>query len=194
MSRPQLSLLYKHFRTLTSHKTSINCVKLTVTGELLASGDDDGYLCIWIVSSGELFDTIHVSGSGPIIDIIWVVNARDHLGLIFSAADECIYVYVKAEKDGKFCAIAILEAHSSAVEMLAYDPYFRRLASVGGGTLKLWDVSQEWKFIERHTESSNPYIAKAVHFFSDDRHVLVGYLETHKVCAWAIEPWQFLWE
>ncbi|KIJ24898.1 hypothetical protein M422DRAFT_274224 [Sphaerobolus stellatus SS14] len=196
MSRSQLPLVYKHFRTLEGHKTSVNSIRFSPEGDYLATGDDDGYVLLWTMSTGKIFDCIRVSGSGPITDIIWVINTQNQLGLFFSTADGSIFVYVKTDihDDQKFSAAGVVKAHTGAVEMLAFDVFFRRLASIGGGQLKLWDISSDWIFTEKHTEPSKEYIAKTVHFFSEGRHVLVGYLESHRIIAWSIEPWKWLWE
>ncbi|KIJ26635.1 hypothetical protein M422DRAFT_272270 [Sphaerobolus stellatus SS14] len=163
MSRSQLPLVYKHFRTLEGHKASVNSVRFCPEGELLATGDNEGYVFLWTTTTGNVFDRIRVSGSGAITDILWAINAQNQLGPFFSTADGSIFVYT----DRKFSPAGMVKAHGSAVEMLAFDVFYRHLASVRGGELKLWDVTPDWVFTESHTEPSKGYIAKTAYSRKD---------------------------
>ncbi|EGO04664.1 hypothetical protein SERLA73DRAFT_68342 [Serpula lacrymans var. lacrymans S7.3] len=44
----------KHLKTLTSHYTSINALAFSPSAELLASGDDNGYLLVYATATWEL--------------------------------------------------------------------------------------------------------------------------------------------
>jgi hypothetical protein len=38
---------------------------------------------------------------------------------------------------------SLTKAHNTAIESMAYDPRHKRLASTGGGCLKVWDVDSD---------------------------------------------------
>ncbi|KAF8582125.1 hypothetical protein K439DRAFT_1352038, partial [Ramaria rubella] len=72
-------------------------------------------------------------------------------------------------------------AHGAHVESTDFDPLHRRLATVGNGEAKIWNVNIDWTMTLYHSEESRALIARSVHFFNKGRSVMVTYLESHRM-------------
>jgi hypothetical protein len=76
---------------------------------------------------------------------------------------------------------SLTQAHETEVEGIAFDAHQRRLATVGGGCLKVWDMDVNGQLSLVAGAPQRPYIARSVAFFDKGQAVLVCYLENHEV-------------
>jgi hypothetical protein len=91
----------------------------------------------------------------------------------------------------------LTQAHETEVEGIAFDAHYRRIATVGGGCLKVWDMDVNGAlsvaissiFLSNGAGQLSlvagaprrPYIARSVAFLDRGQAVVVCYLENHEV-------------
>ncbi|KIJ31784.1 hypothetical protein M422DRAFT_185520, partial [Sphaerobolus stellatus SS14] len=143
----------------------------------------DGKLIIWSIPKKEREDIICCNANGDITDIVWASLKPNELSLIFSCADGTIHVYnANLEPVAlNFKHIHTFNGFAGPIEKMDFDPFQHRLAAVGEGELRVWDLDSDWSFSLHATELSTGYIAKTVHFFDQGRGVLVGFLKSHRM-------------
>ncbi|KIJ32730.1 hypothetical protein M422DRAFT_184039, partial [Sphaerobolus stellatus SS14] len=139
----------------------------------------DAKLIIWSIPNKRREDTVYCNANGDVTDIAWVSLQPTALSLIFGCADGSIHI-MNANL-AAFRHTRIIEAFAGPVEKLDFDPFQQRLAAVGEGELKVWDVNGGWSISLHATELSTGFIAKTVHFFDQGRGILVGFLESHRM-------------
>ncbi|KIJ32210.1 hypothetical protein M422DRAFT_52988 [Sphaerobolus stellatus SS14] len=81
----------------------------------------------------------------------------------------------------KLKPIRTIDTFMGPVKKLDFNLFHQRLAVVGEGQLKVWEIDTKGSISVLMTELSVGFIAKTVHFFNKCRAVLVGYLESHSV-------------
>ncbi|KIJ38083.1 hypothetical protein M422DRAFT_177058 [Sphaerobolus stellatus SS14] len=190
---------FQHFtlqHNLKAHTKGILCLRFSPDGLLLGSGDHDGSVYIWNVHTGKLLQSLQYTVGGPVTDMVWATNPQDQVALFLGYADGCIRVCsFSSHPTNPLEILWEIQAHDTQIEMIAYDPFFRRLSTVGNGEIRLWSISQTCKFFINlyafpslfelgelesiRVEKAQQFIAKSVHFFSEGRCLLVGYLESH---------------
>ncbi|RDB16539.1 hypothetical protein Hypma_002701 [Hypsizygus marmoreus] len=70
--------------------------------------------------------------------------------------------------------------YGGAVEGLAFDPYHRRLASVGAGCLNVYDMDINGQLTLLQSTPKRPFIPRNVAFFDRGKNVVVCFLESHE--------------
>jgi hypothetical protein len=173
-------------------------------------------LIIWNLEDGSEEQTISVAFNGPVTSAAWI---SDSLGtpneaFAFGTADGNLFIYAYRTVCFKFSQVGYLltigqnyydfafstVAHNGVIEDIAFDTIHKRLATVGTGCMKLWEIGEKckgplsppivlsaylcpvvaWNFVTTPPKSS---IARCVSFLDEGRDILVGYLDSHEVYA-----------
>ncbi|KAF8584798.1 WD40 repeat-like protein, partial [Ramaria rubella] len=167
--------------TLDGHTQAINCLRFSPDGTLLASGGDDSQLRIWSLRSSTCIQVLRSTINGPVTDVAWCSNEHI-LHLLFSCTDGTIHIYQRlSEKGAEFTKINVFWVHRSAIEGIDVDPSRRRLATVGGGSVKVWIIDSDNNCDLWDAVPSQGNIARSVHFSPDGCNIIVTFLDTHEV-------------
>ena len=94
----------------------------------------------------------------------------------------------------------LIRGHEGTVEDLAFDPHYRRIASVGAGHLHIWRPSKsgepsssaatdpeftpkagEWQSLVPSPIQAKSYVARNVDFCDDGASILIYYCESHEM-------------
>ncbi|KIJ24044.1 hypothetical protein M422DRAFT_195187, partial [Sphaerobolus stellatus SS14] len=177
------------------HEGPVNIVKFSPDARFIASGGSDAKLMIWSIQKKRCEDIVCCNANGDITDIVWVSLQPNALSLIFACADGTIHIMNSSLEEFKH--IRTINGFAGPVEKIDFDPFQQRLAAVGEGELKVWDVKIDCKFLSctnglnadvdlgsislHATKLSTEFIAKTVHFFDQGRGILVGFLESHRM-------------
>ena len=146
--------------TLTRHTKAVNALAISPDGTLLLSGGSLRVLClvhnssihlgndsrvvIWNLASGEMTQEFCVPSAGFVSCLAWIkLSDRGEDTFIFGASDGNIHLYERRKDAPLFAFRSIILAHEGAIEGFAWDSVHCRLASVGSGEVKLWNVSPE---------------------------------------------------
>ncbi|KIJ52199.1 hypothetical protein M422DRAFT_43557 [Sphaerobolus stellatus SS14] len=187
---------YEPYNAFEGHTKPINCLRFCPDGYLLASGGDDSCVRIWSLRArGHLIQVLKCTVHGPVTDLRWNADGAD-LHLLFACADGTIHFYHRSSEMGsEFKPVFIIRAHSSAIKCMDYDPVRRRLATVGGGSVKVWAAEEDDPSTMRSiaVRASQGFVARSVHFAESGKVVMVGFLDSHQVHAYSVEPWKLLW-
>lgn len=86
----------------------------------------------------------HFPQHGAICSGTWapVKHERSLQRIIFGCVDGSIHVY-RCTSPGDFSFVCKIYPHSDAVQDLAFDTNYNRLASVGGGQLIVWSIGPQ---------------------------------------------------
>ncbi|KIJ35329.1 hypothetical protein M422DRAFT_51577 [Sphaerobolus stellatus SS14] len=146
----------------------------------------DSQVIIWSLAKKTREYTVNCKSYGDVTDILWASLQPNLLYLIFSTADGSIHVFnVKLDTHQR-----TIHAFTQSVQKMDFDIFHNRLAAVGQGELKVWDIDQDWSISLLATVTSSGLIAKTVHFFDDGQCILAGYMESHwiRIPKAAISP------
>ncbi|KIJ97143.1 hypothetical protein K443DRAFT_133925 [Laccaria amethystina LaAM-08-1] len=140
--------------TLFRHTKPIHVLKISPDGQKLLSGADDGMLIIWNLEDGGDQQMISVAFNGPITSAVWMPLSREASNAVFAfgTADGNLFLYTHHETYYEF-AFSIT-AHEGAIEDIAFALYHKRLATVGNGCLKLWDIDKKRFSVDDEMELS----------------------------------------
>ncbi|KLO04551.1 WD40 repeat-like protein [Schizopora paradoxa] len=181
-------------RALTGHKSGIQCVAISPDGSKILSGDDDAWLFLWDVKSGEVIQKLSTPFNGAIGAVVWAPRERDSMAFVLGCADGSILLYQEQQNSrGPFQFVSVVES-PGPIEGLAYDQAHQRIASVGGGALQVWKISDVGSLVPiKEDPVQKPVVAKNVTFIDDGASVVVFYLESHEISCYAVEPWDLKW-
>ena len=119
--------------TFLKHGGSVNDIKFSPDGQMLASGGDDNTVKLWDVASGTLKTTLEGHTDG----INSVAFSPDGATLASGSEDSTVKLWNVATSILK----TTLEGHTDRVGSIAFSPDGQMLASGGDdNTVKLWDV------------------------------------------------------
>ncbi len=128
---------YKPKHTLRGqHKSPITCIEFSLTGLHVTSGDQDGFLIVWSVESGNILWACQ--GHSALLAMRWV---RSHEGeeLIFGGyMDETLVIIDLTQESSSIVAYRALD---SPVECMALQETFSFLALGGGSEIAVWNAS-----------------------------------------------------
>jgi len=140
--------------TLHGHDVTVRAVAATTTGDLLATGDDQGIVCLWATDAGGMYRESHRL-SGHLAPLWSMAFAPDGLRLVTAAEDGMAIVWDAVQ--GRM--ISRLKGHSGAIYGIAFAPDGRTIATASGdGSISLWDTERweqratftpEWKSATR---------------------------------------------
>ncbi|RDB29242.1 Vegetative incompatibility protein HET-E-1 [Hypsizygus marmoreus] len=182
--------------TLIGHTKPVNSLAVSGNGAFLLSGADDASIVIWSLESGEVYQKILTPFHGPTSIVAWTPMSDDSPtgNFAFGSADGSISVYQQGRGGGQtFDFASLTTAHGGPIEDLAFDPYLRRLASVGSGGLKIWDMDMTGQITLLRTTPPRPFILRSAAFFDRGKSIVVCYLESHEIVAYEIDPWSMKW-
>ena len=171
-------------------------------------------LIIWNLEDGSDQQTISVAFNGPVTSAVWmpVYQEAPNGAFAFGTADGNLFLYTHH----KVCfvistvvwALTFAQtyyefafsttAHQGAIEDIAFDPYHKRLATVGDGCLKLWEINEKHKFsftpllyitnspfsvVASNSVTTPPKssISRCVSFLDEGRDILIGFLDSHEM-------------
>ncbi|KAF8887000.1 WD40-repeat-containing domain protein [Infundibulicybe gibba] len=153
--------LFNLNHTLIHHTKPINTLKISGDGTMLISGADDGTLAVWDLGSRKCIQIISVVFNGPVSAAAWTPLAPDSLAetFIFGCSDGSLHpTYDYASS---------FPSHEGAIEDISYDPRHHRVASVGGGVLKVWSVDSTGQLSNITSTPARPRIARSVSFYDN---------------------------
>ncbi|RDB22826.1 hypothetical protein Hypma_010168 [Hypsizygus marmoreus] len=189
---PSFELKY----TLNGHTKPINGLAISADRSLLLSGADDASLIVWSLENGQQTQKITVPFHGPIGAVVWTPVQDDAPAgaFAFGCAAGSIYTYIQSHAgSANFDFASLNTANVGAVESLAFDPYHRRLASIGAGCLNIYDMDINGQLKLLKSTPKRPFIPRSVAFFDRGKNVLVCFLESHEITAYEIDPWSMKW-
>jgi len=122
----------------------VTSMALSPSGELLATGDLDGTLKIWDVQTCKLLKTLMIkeSGNPQLSDGIGITSlafSPDGRWLAGGSRDRVTRIWKVAPLPTTQEAHRVI-GHQGAVRSLAYSQDGQYLASVGGGTIRIWKI------------------------------------------------------
>ncbi|KLO05670.1 WD40 repeat-like protein, partial [Schizopora paradoxa] len=156
--------------------------------------DDDACFIVWNIKTGEIVMKIDVPFNGAIGAAVWLTFDEGKMGFAFGCADGSIHIYWE-RKDSRnmFDFISMVDS-PGPIECLSFDAAHRRLASVGGGCLQVWKLTETGSLVKFNEERvQKPVVAKFVKFIDEGSSVIVCYLESHEISCYTIEPWSLKW-
>jgi WD40 repeat protein len=121
--------------TLRGHTGTIRCLSYSADGLQLASGSDDGTICLWNIARRCQEATLE-GQTGR----IWCLSySADGLQLASGSDDHTIRLWNLARR----CQEATLEGHTNRILCLSYSADGLQLASGGfDNTIRLWNVAR----------------------------------------------------
>jgi WD40 repeat protein len=189
----------KELRTLKGHTGRVSCVVFSPDGTRLASASDDRTVKVWDAADGKELCTL----KGHTGRVSCVVFSPDGARLASASLDMTVKLwdtasgqelrtfqgYVRVSDGRAFRLIGPqgrIISHRSQVQCVAFSPVGCRLASSGGGQLKVWDAAsgQELRTINGHAAWS---VA-----FSPDGARLASAGADHRVKVWEVASGQEL--
>ncbi|KLO04090.1 WD40 repeat-like protein [Schizopora paradoxa] len=181
-------------RTLAGHKSGIQCVAISPDGSKLLSGDDDAWLFLWDVKTGEIIQKLSTPFHGAIGAVVWAPRERDSMAFVIGCADGSIHLYQEQLNTRvPFQFVSVVES-PGPIEDLAYDQAHQRVASVGGGALQVWKISDVGSLTPvKEDPVHKSVVAKNVTFIDDGASVVAFYLESHEISCYTVEPWDLKW-
>ena len=147
--------------TLSGHEGSVNCVRWSPNGRLLASGSDDHLVMLWrLAAPGERLGAMPFGSgaapnverwrcvatlrghSGDVVDVAW---APDACRLASVSLDNSVRIWEGSADGDAFSVLKVLEGHMGMVKGVAWDPIGRYVASQGDDRAAIvWDA-REWR-------------------------------------------------
>ncbi|TDL17607.1 WD40 repeat-like protein, partial [Rickenella mellea] len=155
---------------------------------------DDATLILWNVQTGEELQNISRPFSGPISAICWITLGLDNdPGFVYGCADGSLHIYRRKE-DSTFHFCSMTMAHNGSIEGVTFDPIHRRVASIGSGSPQVWTLSVVGNLTSIvPSPPTSTFIARSINFCDNGSSVLVGYLESHELACYNIDPWGIKW-
>jgi WD40 repeat protein len=149
----------KNAVTLSVHPHRVLSIAFSPDGKVLASGNDDGTICLWDVAAAKLRATLNSPSRR--IDCL----AFSPKGQVLAS---CGYDYdIQLWDLGKGKRLTSLKGHTSAVNCLAYSPDGETIASGGNrGEVKIWKIRERK---ELGTFRPHPGAVYSVSFAPDGR-------------------------
>ncbi|KAG2137110.1 uncharacterized protein EDB93DRAFT_1106661 [Suillus bovinus] len=138
--------------------------------------------------------TVNVLAQQDILVRITWIDVDDHgeTTFAFGASDGNIQIYERINDAlFEFCSTTI--GHSGPVELLAWDPMHRQLASASDSWPHIWNFTPDKNLVSITSKlDKQPYVARTVHFYDNGASILVSYLESgemyvyHKNCDFTL--------
>ncbi|EAU85001.1 hypothetical protein CC1G_04097 [Coprinopsis cinerea okayama7 len=180
-----------------AHEGPVNCLQFSPEGKFLASGGDDGCVCVFTEAKWRRFNT----KQNQVTTVAWFRDTQggNKLFLLTGGVDGTVKLW-KGTKELTFSLHAmktVLMDH--AIEGMAL--FDSTLAVVGRGGLYLYDIKSDAAVGERihpvhvglEKMSEEGGIMRAVCFFNGGTSVMVGCLDSKAIIAWEIRTKKRLW-
>ena len=145
--------------TLVQHTKALNALAISPSGSILLSGGkqfhfqhdssdtvqsgNDSCIVIWSLSSDEMIQEVHVPSAGFISCLKWIGLSNQEDMFVFGASDGNIHLCRQCKDQPLFSFCSITLAYGGAIKSFTWDSVCSRLASVGNGEVKLWNISSE---------------------------------------------------
>lgn len=178
---------------LTGHTKAINSIKFSSDGSKLLSGADDALLIIWDLVNGSEEQKISVAFNGPISAVIWTPTPEICAtnAFAFCAADGTLFTYKRFKNHYDYAFST--PAHDGPIDDMAFDSTFSRLATVGSGCVKIWELNKDFSVSNIITTGQRGSIARCVSFFNGGHDLCVSFLDSHEVIGYQVSPWMMRW-
>ncbi|EPS97066.1 hypothetical protein FOMPIDRAFT_42700, partial [Fomitopsis schrenkii] len=145
----------------------------------------DSRLCVVKISTMEVQQEIKDVFCGPVTAICWVeFDGRKDEGFAYGCCNGAIHVYKWSAIAARYVFVSMIDAHPAQVQAVEFNTRFRRIASIGDGTPKVWKLDSQGHLhpiIDNFPRSQ--YIGRSIHFVDDGASVVATYLESHEVCV-----------
>ncbi|TCD61571.1 hypothetical protein EIP91_008245 [Steccherinum ochraceum] len=146
-----MPLLYSEHRVLVNgHQQGILCVEISPTGKFVATGGQDGVVCIWAMSSGTVVHRLKGQSRSSVLCLQWSPGRDDRL--YFGLADGVVAMGVVDQRlkvDGQLM-------HQTPIEHLSISPDSKILAVGAQSVLRLTALSLDGQFGESQVLASPP--------------------------------------
>ena len=167
--------------TLSGHEGSVNCVRWSPDGRMLASASDDQLVMLWrLAAAGDRLGSMPFGSggaapnvekwrcvatlrghSGDVVGVAWAPDARR---LASVSLDNSVRVWDTGENGESVQLLKVLEGHYGMAKGVAWDPIGRYIASQGDDRKAiLWDA-REWREAARVEEPFQVCVCMAMRF------------------------------
>lgn len=146
-------------------------------------------MIIWDLVTGRSLQTFKLTASQGITAGVWCPIYASQPVEAFAIADAVGRVTVYRKLGANYDYAGALDAFTDPVEGMAYDRRHRRLALVGDGCLKLFNLNAAYDLVLLHSTTPRQCTARSTGFYADGACVFICYLETQHITGYAISPW-----
>ncbi|KZT01432.1 WD40 repeat-like protein [Laetiporus sulphureus 93-53] len=160
----------------------------------LPSGDD-GIVIVWAVKSSKKIQEISCFFCGAITAVCWIDPRCDKdLSFALGCASGDIQVYLRSDANATFQLASMRACHEAHVEDIRFDSNSRRVASVGGGAVQVWNLTLGYSLESLVKDPPRQAVTvRSVHFCDEGASVIVCFCESHDIFCYNVEPWTLKW-
>ncbi|KAF7791446.1 hypothetical protein EIP86_002462, partial [Pleurotus ostreatoroseus] len=177
---------------LRGHTKQVVSLRFSPDGTRMISGGLDGHVLVWELDNGQprMLQDFNNLLSGAVTALEWMGNDL----FLTGSADGSITIYrhiandTHSEFPARFRPIHTITAHTGPVEALATDMH-KHIASAGGRTVHLWVFNGITVIKQETPGASRECIPRGLAFLSGGEKLLVGYLESHEIICFQVNPW-----
>jgi len=131
--------------------------------------------------------------NGPVTAIVWAPSTNSAHGgeqsIVAGFADGKFCLWTQLTIDARFKTSWTFEAFKAQIEALALSDTSSRLAVVGGKFVKVYNL-RGFEAVEPHAEEVSVSTARTASFVEGGTVLMVGYLESHELVLWDVQPWK----
>jgi WD40 repeat protein len=137
------------------HDAQVMRASILPDGRRAVSQDNSGAIYVWNLATGQRVSNFEIQGLSPMGISRRLHPTADGLFLFSSGEDKLL---VWSLETGR--CIRELEGHRWSVSKIALSPDQRRILSIGGQTLRVWELEWEFEFPEPvdWDEGARPYL------------------------------------
>ncbi|KAJ3575949.1 hypothetical protein NP233_g769 [Leucocoprinus birnbaumii] len=198
-------------RILTYHTRAINTLKFSQDCSKLSSAGDDAAVVVWDLKSANAYQVIKVPLHGPVSAITWIHHRTSEAlaAFVFGSADGTLFLCEQSVTyPHEFHISKTQHSFDGPIEDVAFDADHRRLVSVSIQGVKVFEFDEKGEvfhhpepgrtqstlgfFVEIASEASEDgFLPRGVVFIEEGRKLIIGYMETHELRTYNVNPWSF---
>ncbi|KAJ3535354.1 hypothetical protein NMY22_g6528 [Coprinellus aureogranulatus] len=181
---------FEHIFSLQEHRSGITVAKFSPDGSLLLSGAEDGTVIIWDLQTGRSLQTFKLATSHGITAAVWCSRPPPLPVEAFAIGEAVGRVTIYRKSMTNYDYASQVDAFTdAAVEDMAYDSHHQRIAVVGAGCLKLFNISATYSFSLIRGTVPRTATARSTSFYAGGDCIFVCYLEAQHITGYTISPW-----